>query len=91
MLRPSLFNAFSTKQKTETLQQQGKFLYTRHEPAYVVDSYEVACFYVEIYYPKLEKSPAIFRSFYEGDTLAPFIPEDKIHYLYQDIVRRHTA
>jgi hypothetical protein len=91
MLRPALFNALNTKQKTNVLMQQGKFLYTRYEPAYIIDSYVIAGFYVDIYYPKQEKSQAIFRSFYQGDTASSFFPEEKLHYLYEAVVCRHTA
>lgn len=85
------FNALSIRQKTDALLQGGIFLYTRQEPAFNVDGYKVEDFFVEIFYSKDLSPKAIFRSFKEEAIPASFLPEDKIHYLYQYIVRSHTA
>lgn len=91
MLSLATFNALGMRQKTDLLIRQGKFLYTRTEPAFDVDAYKLDDFFVEIFFPKDVNAKAIFRSF-EKKTISPsFLPEEKIHYLYQHIVRSHTA
>ena len=91
MLCPATFNALSIRQKADVLLRQGNFLYNRHEPAFNVDGYKVDNFFVEVFYSKISSSKAIFRSFEEKESAHSYLPEEKIHYLYQQIVSRHTA
>lgn len=91
MLRPAAFTALSLKEKTDALVSRGSFLHTRYEPAYTIDSYQLDSFYVEIYFHKGEQATPVLRAFHRGDAALPFFPEEKIHYLYQDIFCRHSA
>lgn len=91
MLCPAFFDALTIRQKADVLLQQGQFLYTRQEPAFDVDAYKLDDFFVEIFFPKDARPKAIFRSFSEGGFSGSFLPEDKIHYLYQHVVRSNTA
>ena len=63
MMTMRLFNLLSKKEQADVLEDEGVYLYTRQEPEFVIDLYEIQGFFVEVYYHKCQKEFIIVKSF----------------------------
>lgn len=80
-MTPHLFDSLTKLQQAELLQHQSTFLYTRQEPEFIIDVYQLGDFYTEVYYHKSEESFVVLRSFYSDAHRQTYLPEYKIRYM----------
>lgn len=59
----SFFTHINRKSQADLLYHEGTFLYTREEPQFIVDVYQLEDFYVEIYFHKHLEDFLAMRSF----------------------------
>lgn len=63
----TLFNLLSKQEQADILLEEGKYLYTRQEPEFLIDLYSLDDFFVEVYYHKHQKNLTVIKSFYAKD------------------------
>lgn len=80
-MTPHFFDSLTKLQQAELLQHQSHYLYTRQEPEFLVDVYQLGDFYTEVFYHKQEESFVVIRSFYSDAHKQTYLPEHKIRYM----------
>jgi hypothetical protein len=66
-MRNTGFNRLTIAQQAEDLAEEGLYLYTREEPAFFVDLYELHGLYIEIYFHKKQEDLIVIKSFYSSE------------------------
>ena len=87
-MTPYFFDSLTKLQQAEILQHQSSYMYTRQEPEFVIDMYQLGDFFTEVYYHRNEDNFIIIRSFYADGHRQAYLPEHKIRYMSS---YRHTA
>lgn len=80
-MTPYFFDSLTKLQQAEILQHQSNFLYTRQEPEFVIDAYQLGDFYTEVYFHKNEDNFVVIKSFYADAHHKTYLPEQKIRYM----------
>jgi hypothetical protein len=80
-MTPYMFDSLAKAQQADVLQYDSNYLYTRQEPEFIIDLYQVADFYVEVYFHNSEEEFVGIRSFYIGNQQEVYLPDYKIRYI----------
>lgn len=80
-MTPHFFDTLTKLQQAELLQHQSTFMYTRQEPEFLIDVYQMGDFYTEIYFHKEEENFVVIRSYYADANRQMYLPEHKIRYM----------
>lgn len=81
------FNILDALSKTELIALEGVFLAERQEGCFRINLYQVADFYVEIYYHKTRHFYICIRSFEEVSEIIPYLENIDISEIYKVISR----
>ena len=80
-MTPYFFDSLTRLQQAEILQHQSQYIYTRQEPEFTIDVYQLGDFFTEIYFHKNEENFIIIKSFYADTQRQSYLPEHKIRYM----------
>lgn len=69
MFTPSTFSDMPRQDQADVLHFNGTYLCTRKEPGFVIDTYQVNNFYVEVFYQRQTEECLVMRSYYSADKI----------------------
>jgi hypothetical protein len=73
----TFFSQINRKSQAELIYHQGDFLYTRQEPQFIIDVYQLEDFFVEIYFHKHIEDFVTIRSFEATDRQPQFTSDSE--------------